>query len=105
MPETRNVISAAEVDARKARLLEEAAARPKKYSVYEITERLREMGVYPQCKAMLEQNDLWERLLVIHEVTSDNQYFTEYYPQIKVALQQLLPDVNIDEKLAECEVK
>jgi hypothetical protein len=38
-------------------------------------------------------------------VTSDKKYFTEYYPQIKAALQQLVPDVNIDEKLAECEVK
>ncbi len=98
-----NVIPMTEADERKERLLREAAARVRKYSVYKIMEQLRQINAYAQVKAMLEQNDLWDRIIVIGTLPSDNQYFVQNYPTVKAAIQQLAPDADIDALLAECE--
>lgn len=105
MSDTNYVVSAADADARKARLLREAALRVRNYNVYKIMETLRSINAYAQVKQMLEQHDLWDRIILIGVLPSDNPYFVEHYPTVKAALQQLAPDANIDELLAECEEK
>jgi hypothetical protein len=103
MPETTNIIPSAAADARKLRLIEEAAARPRRYSVYKIMEALRTIGAYSQIKALLEQNDLWDRIVVIGALPSDNPYFTQYYPAVAEAISQIAPDADIEALLEECE--
>ena len=99
------VVPAADADARKIRLLQAAAQRIRRYSVYKIMEALRGINAYTQVKAMLEQNDLWDRIVLIGVLPSDNEYFVEHYPTVKAAIQQLAPDADIDALLAECEEK
>ncbi len=103
MSEINYVVSAADADARKLRLLQEAAKRVRKYSVYKIMEALRSINAYTQVKAMLEQNDLWDRIIIIGVLPSDNEYFTQHYPTVKAAIQQMVPDADIDALLADCE--
>ncbi len=105
MSDIHYVVSAADVDARKLRLLQEAAKRVRRYNVYKIMETLRSINAYAQVKAMLEQHDLWDRIVLIGTLPSDNEYFVQHYPTVKAAIQQMAPDANIDELLAECEEK
>ena len=103
MSDINYVVSAADADARKIQLLQEAAKRVRRYSVYKIMEALRSINAYTQIKAMLEQNDLWDRIIIIGILPSDNEYFTQYYPTVKAAIQQMAPDADIDALLADCE--
>lgn len=105
MSDINHVVSAADADARKVRLLQEAAKRVRHYNVYKIMETLRSINAYAQVKAMLEQHDLWDRIVLIGTLPSDNEYFVQHYPTVKAAIQQMAPDANIDELLAECEEK
>ena len=105
MSDINHVVSAADADARKVRLLQEAAKRVRKYSVYKIMEALRSINAYTQVKAMLEQHDLWDRIVLIGTLPSDNEYFVQHYPTVRAAIQQLAPDADIDALLAECEEK
>ena len=73
------VVPAADADARKIRLLQAAAQRIRRYSVYKIMEALRGINAYTQVKAMLEQNDLWDRIVLIGVLPSDNEYFVYGY--------------------------
>lgn len=101
---TKTVIPPAEVHENRIERITNAQ-KLKTYSVYEIMERLRELKVYSQAKNMLMDYDLWERLLFIGKVRSDNQYFVQYYPTVKTALAQLVPSADIDAELEKCIAK
>ncbi len=103
MSDINHVVSAADADARKVRLLQEAAKRVRRYNVYKIMETLRSINAYAQVKAMLEQHDLWDRIVLIGTLPSDNEYFVQHYPTVRAAIQQLAPDADIDALLADCE--
>ena len=73
-----------------------------KYSVYKIQEKLISLHAWDAAREYLVQNGLMDKLTVIGNVRSDNEYFVQHYPVVKAALNQLLPGVDIDAELRTC---
>lgn len=103
---TRVAESAIDMDAITAQLwVREAkaalgAATPTVYSKWKAFLVLSEMGVWPQVKAWLEANNLWDAFLIANEFADDEPHFI----QGKAALQaQLgLTDEQVAALLARC---
>lgn len=70
------------------------------YSKWKAYLVLAQMGVWPQVKAWLETNDLWDAFLIANEFSADEPHFVTG----KAALQQALglTDAQVAEILAKC---
>lgn len=88
-----------------ARIYEKAwrKAKPATYSKLRIVGELKTLGLWPQVKAWIEANDLYDEYLAAQDFTDDNEYFR----QGKAALQQALglTDKQVQEILENARIK
>lgn len=86
---TRVAESAIDMDAITAQLwVREArvaigAAMPTIYSKYKAYLALRGAGVWPQVKAWLEANDLWDAFMIANDFRDDDPYFKQGVAELK----------------------
>ena len=103
---TRVAESAIDMDAITAQLwVREAkaaigAAMPTIYSKYKAYLALRGAGVWPQVKAWLEANDLWDAFMIANDFRDDDPYFKQGVTELKSVVGWT--DEQVEELLAQC---
>ena len=103
---TRVAESAIDMDAITAQLwVREAkvaigAAMPTMYSKYKAYLALRGAGVWPQVKAWLEANDLWDAFLIANDFSEDDPLFKKGVAELQAAVGWM--DEQIAALLAQC---
>ena len=103
---TRVAESAIDMDAITAQLwVREAkaaigAAMPTIYSKYKAYLVLRGAGVWPQVKAWLEANDLWDAFMIANDFRDDDPYFKQGVAELKSVVGWT--DEQVEALLAQC---